>query len=487
MSISPLQHPASSGRASLLVPLALLVGYAALHVAARFLASSNLAEMDPVIELQARAFLWVYVPGEAPLYTWIIHALERVLGPGLAAFQLVKYACVVLTGLGLYAVAQRLTGGDRLWSLLAIEALALIYQLSWRLHEGFASELLAFVAVPFVTLTILRLSEGERIGDYVALGLAVALTLESTGPARLWLVAILAAALVQPVFRRALLRPGLILAVLVALPAALHVAAIDPIWRDGVVRESVTLRDWVERVIEAPLYFLSPHLLILIGLFPAMIPALARRLPDDDPAHGPDRLIIDATGIGLAILAVATAFGLVGDEPVQWIGPLVLMVSTWATGRARRAARHPWQIRALVALGLALATFAFGLRLANMYWQQPVCKICRWGVPYDALAARLAAEKPAAILALDAEAGGNLVRFFPAIPVVDGATATAALPRPLVVLWRGRKSADLPDLPARLRDAAAGHPATPITLPWPAGIVARVGRATSVWYSVTLP
>lgn len=485
--MSPLQHPAPTRSASLLVPLALLLGYATLHVAARFLASTNLAEMDPVIELQARALAWVYMPGEAPLYTWIIHALERVLGPGLLAFQLVKYACVVATGLGLYAVAQRLTDGDRVWSLLAVEALALIYQLSWRLHEGFAGELLAFVAVPLVTLTILRIREGERRGDYVALGLVVALTLESTGPARLWLLALVAAALLQPGFRRALLRPGLLLAVLVALPAALHVAAIDPVWRDGIVRESVTLRDWAERVVEAPLYFLSPHLLILLGLFPAMIPALPRRLPADDPAHAADRLILDATGIGLALLALATAFGLVGDEPVQWIGPTVLMLSTWATGRARRAARRPWQTRALVALGLALATFAFGLRLANMYWQQPVCKICRWGVPYDALAARLAAEHPAAILALDSDAGGNLVRFFPALPIVNDASAAVALPRPLVVLWRGRKSPDLPDLPARLRDAAAERPATTITVPWPAGLVARGNRATSVWHSVTLP
>lgn len=485
--MSPLQHPASSGRESLLTPLALLVGYAALHVAARFLASTNLAEMDPMVELQARALAWVYSPGEAPLYTWIIHALERVLGPGLAAFQLVKYACVIATGLGLYAVAQRLTDGDRVWSLLAVEALALIYQLSWRLHEGFASELLAFVAVPWVTLSVLRLAEGERRCDYVTLGLAAALTLESTGPARLWLLAILVAALLQPDFRRALLRPSLVLAVLVALPAAAHVAAIDPIWQRGLVRESVSLHDWVERVVEAPLYFLSPHLLILLGLFPAMIPALARRLPADDPAHAADRLILDATGIGLALLALATAFGLVGDEPVQWIGPTVLMVSTWATGRARRAARHPWQIRALVALGLALATFAFGLRLANMYWQQPVCKICRWGVPYDALAARLAAEKPAAILALDADAGGNLIRFFPTIPVVGDATLAGTLPRPLVIVWGGRRSSALPDLPVNLRAVAEARPATTITIPWPAGIIARPGRATSVWYSVTLP
>ncbi|MBP0651790.1 hypothetical protein J8J40_32490, partial [Mycobacterium tuberculosis] len=80
-----------------------------------------------------------------------------------------------------------------------------------------------------------------------------------------------------------------------------------------------------------------------------------------------------------AWLVAATAVGVIGDYPVQWIGPLFLMTSTWATARARAAARAPWQVRLLVGLGVGLALVAFGLRLANMYGQQPVCKICRWG------------------------------------------------------------------------------------------------------------
>lgn len=485
MSTPSLARPAAAPRAAILVPLALLLGYATLHVAARLLASGNLAEMDPVIELQARAWASVYVPGEAPLYTWIIRAVESVVGPGVLAFQLVKYACVAVTGLGLWAVARRLTENDPLWSLLAVEALALIYQLSWRLHEGFAGELLAFAAVPLIALQILRIAETRRLADYAGLGLAAALALESTGPARAYLAVILVAALLQPGFRRALLRPPLALAALVALPAALHIAAISPVWFDGLALGRIGPRQWFDRVVAEPVLFLSPHVLILVLLFPAMIPALFRRQPADvAPEADADRLLADAALLGVAVLVVGTTLGLGldSDYPVQWIGPLFLMTSTWATGRARRAARRPWQTRALVALGFALAAFAFGLRLANMYVQQPVCKICRWGVPYDQLAARLAAEKPAAILALDADMAGNLVRFFPHLPVTDAASRRATLPRPLVVVWPDRRTP--PDRAELL--AAAGGIDT-VTVPWPGDLVARPGRATSVWHSVTLP
>lgn len=480
----PPTSPAHPARAAVLVPLALLIAYAGLHIAARLVASGNLAEMDPAIEVQARAWALAYVPGEAPLYTWIIRAVEMLTGPGLLAFQLVKYACVTATGLGLWAVARRLTEGDTLWSLLAVEALALIYQLSWRLHEGFAGELLAFVAAPLVVLQVVRIAETRRPADYLGLGLAAALAIEATGPARIWLAAVLVAALLQPHFRRALLRPPLALAALIALPAAAHLIAITPDLFDGLTGAAGSPKAWFDAVIAAPVLFLSPHVLILAALFPAMLPALLRRLPADDPAAPTDRLIADASLLALLALALGVTFGIGfdADMPVQWVGPMFLIVSTWATGRARRAARQPWQTRALVTLGLALAAIAFGLRLANMYWQQPVCKICRWGVPYAALADRLAAERPAAILAADNDTAGNLIRFFPHLPVGSDLARRDQLPRPLVIVWTDKRP------PAeRAPFIAAGGGVATTRVPWPAGLIARPDRATSVWHSVTLP
>ncbi|MBP0575593.1 hypothetical protein J8J27_33230, partial [Mycobacterium tuberculosis] len=51
--------------------------------------------------------------------------------------------------------------------------------------------------------------------------------------------------------------------------------------------------------------------------------------------------------------------------------------------------------------------------------------------------------------------------------------------RPALVVWSGRR-------PPPAFAAAAG-PATTVTVPWPAGLLARAGRATSVWSYVTLP
>ena len=58
----------------------------------------------------------------------------------------------------------------------------------------------------------------------------------------------------------------------------------------------------------------------------------------------------------------------------------------------------------------AIIVFAFVARAANMFVQDPVCKICRWGVPYDQLAQRLvnAGTAPEKIIVFEQELGGNL-------------------------------------------------------------------------------
>ena len=64
----------------------------------------------------------------------------------------------------------------------------------------------------------------------------------------------------------------------------------------------------------------------------------------------------------------------------------------------------------------AIIVFAFVARAANMFVQDPVCKICRWGVPYDQLAQRLvnAGTAPEKIIVFEQELGGNLRLKLPA-------------------------------------------------------------------------
>jgi hypothetical protein len=481
------------------VPFLFLLGYAALHVTARLFASMNLAEVDPEIEVHARALALSYAHGEPPLYTWIIFALERLTGPGVLAYQLVKYAAVIVTGLGLYTLARRLTDDDPVWSLLAVEALALIYQLSWRLHEGFSGELIAFAVVPWLAVLLLRLADGSGWRDALLFGFAALVAMESTTPAALYLAALLATGLLQPATRRVILSPYILPALAAVALAGLHLHLTGnalqpppPVRADHGPR----VLHLAYLVVGGPILFLLPHLLILPALFPGMVKAIRQSgiRPRVIEKVSGEHLLLHAAGFGVLLLAIGAVTGLLTNYAAQWVGPLFLTISTWATAMARRGVARPWQVHILVALGVALALFAFGLRLANMYVQQPVCKICRWGVPYDRLAEAMKSTigpdlGGTQFLVADIDTAGNLVRFFSANPITAVGTAgtplTKAPGRPVLLLWHGEGPIPA-SLTAGLEQVLDRQPAVipspqVLRIPWHASLAKPDGRMTSVW------
>ena len=92
-------------------------------------------------------------------------------------------------------------------------------------------------------------------------------------------------------------------------------------------------------------------------------------------------------------------------------------LAIWADGAERLAAAPEVPERSILSLDLS-AGLVGGLgfaRAANMYILQPVCNICRWGIPYAELAAEMQSQgfESGRIIVRDRELGGNLRRFFP--------------------------------------------------------------------------
>ncbi|HEY7647160.1 MAG TPA: hypothetical protein VH858_19105, partial [Hyphomicrobiales bacterium] len=106
--------------------------YSLLHVTARLFASFNLGEDDPLDAILAQTVALGYLPSQPPLYDWAIWLLGEVLGPGALRFQLLKYALLTATCGFIFLAARRVMKGDAFWAFLSVEALALIYQISWR-------------------------------------------------------------------------------------------------------------------------------------------------------------------------------------------------------------------------------------------------------------------------------------------------------------------------------------------------------------------
>jgi 4-amino-4-deoxy-L-arabinose transferase-like glycosyltransferase len=324
--------------------------------------------------------------------------------------------------------------GDAFWGFLSVEGLALVYQISWRFHEGFTHAVGAMCAVAAALWAMLRLIERQRAGDYALFGLIAGLGLLTVTPFAVYLGALIGAAAIQPVSRTALQRPALPISFAVALAVIspyLHwlagtpegIAAIVPevtIGEPGYARAAIT---GLGRAFFEPVMYLAPLILLYPLFFPRYLATLWRTVrlrPEGGMRVDAEQLILHLTLLNLGALIVgALVFG-IDRYPVHALMPLFLVTTIWLTAQARKAARGEREVRRFVLMALGVAAFAFAARCANMYVQQPVCQICRWGIPYAELADTIKSRgfDHGRLLVYDGDLAGNLRRFFPHAAIV---------------------------------------------------------------------
>ena len=413
------------------IVLAAAVLYSLVHVGFRLLASSVLGEDDVLDTILSQDLRVAYdaFPRQPPLYNWVLWAVQQVIGPRIEGFLLIKYAALVATAGFLYAAAHR-AFRDRLWAMLTVESLALIYQIAWRYHEGFTHEVGAMVAVAATIWALLRVVDLGRVVDFVVLGIACGLGLLTEPTYAVFLLALAIATLFQPAIRARLFRLPLLLSAALALvivsPYLVWLAAdagrLAALAKPAPDRLNDTLAGLAD-ALRGPFFYLSPLILILPLMFPAwprVIWSDLRRAPNAGERPDYEQLVMHA---GLAAFALsilgATAFAIRGLA-VHVLMPLYVMTVIWLFGAARRACDQPLRIARFTQLAVAIAAIALVARLVNMFVLDPACKICRWGIPYAGFADEMRKRgfDGGTIVGIEDELPGNLRQHFPRAHIV---------------------------------------------------------------------
>jgi hypothetical protein len=482
--------------------------YGALHITARLLASSNLGEDDPLDAILTQTLAIGYIPRQPPLYDWVLWLVEQVAGVGALPFQLIKYGLLTATCAFIFVSARRAMRGDAFWAFLSVESLALIYQISWRFHEGFTHAVAAMCAVAATLWAMLRLIESRRAGDYALFGLCAGLGLLTVTTFWVYLAVLIAAAALQDAGRRAVLRPAFLVSIAIALAIAAPwliwlagtpegIGAILPVLAIGEAGYAQRALEGLGRAFTEPVLYLAPLIFIYPIFFPAFLKTAWQTLrlaPGRSEEASPEKLILHVTLLNVgALVAGALLFG-IDSYPTHALMPLFLITSIWLTAQARKAARNEGEVRRFVIAAAGIAVFAFAARCANMYVQQPVCQICRWGIPYAELAEAIKAQgfDRGDLIVYDDDLGGNLRRFFPHARIVLAGprlySPPSEPPHPgerTAVLWESGKrqggamrhlQAAMPQLsPAALAQAET------LSLPWRHHLWKPDGHRVSQW------
>lgn len=411
-------------RRGLLIALAGVLLYVLVHAGFRLIASSTLGEDDTLEQILVQDLRAGYNPRQPPLYDWVLYGVQKVIGTGLLSFLVIKYAALTVSVVFLYLSAYRILK-DRVWALLTAESLALIYQIAWRYHEGFTHEVLAMVAVTATLWAMLRLHDRGRAADYALFGVISGFGLLTEPNYTVYQMCLWGAVALQPSIRRAVVTPMLavstVIALTIASPFVVWVIS-DATHLDAYFRPSVHghLRDMlvgVKDAVRGPFMYLAPLIVIVPAVFPGFLLRAGADVREvwqkafaDDAADLP-RLVLSTMLLGIALSIVGGLVFGIGGYAMHVLMPLYVTSVIWLISVAQRTGRARERRPVLARVALAIAVLALVARLANMFVYDPVCKKCRWGIPYDRLAAALRADGldgTGTIIVGDDELGGNL-------------------------------------------------------------------------------
>lgn len=409
--------------------LLVIVAYSSAHVVTRLFASLNLGEDDPHENILGQVLKFAYEPLQPPLYNWVLWGVQQVTGPNIVSFLFIKYALLITIACLLFVVARRVLG-DPLWAFMCVETIGLIYQTTWRLHEGFTHEMGTIAAVLAGSWAFLRLLENPNGRAFALFGLIAGIGMLTQSKFVFFLMAIFIAGLFQASIRnlfsehRSKLVLALVLAAVISGPfyiwAFVGNDALSELMRPLANQENfshsqkvlIGLKDAVIK----PAACLLPLIVILVVVFPGMAPATLH-LSRHPSGPEPDLVLL----IGHYVLLIlgglvvgALVFGL-NKYPAHRLIPLLLIAVVWLVHLARLGCQSRKQIKLFAAVVGVFLVVTFVGRMLNMFALDPFCKICRWGIPYAELAQtiRTSGFTHGTIMTAEHELSGNLRRFFP--------------------------------------------------------------------------
>lgn len=493
------------------LPFVLLIVtvYVLAHTATRLLSSANLGEDDPLDTLLTQSLAAGYSGYQGPLYDWLIWLLQQPLGIGLHTFLTLKYGLLIAIAGFMFVISLRLTG-SRLWAFIAVESMATVYQIFWRLHEGFTHRVGAMAAVIATVWILIRVIDHGRQRDYWLLGVVLGLGLLTEHVYLSALICLTSAACLQPAIRRQIFRPALlqslILAGLIIAPYGLWLLAdtaraaqlADALFPPLPDYSKAPFAKGLQDALTFPVLVLAPYIVIVLSTFPGIFRAMP---PNMAPAANPaqpdlDQLLKQTLAIALTgivayngLLYARTSYG------VHSILPLMIIAIPWLTRQAQLTRPSPKRIKVFMAILLAFTITAYAVRSGNLFIYEPFCNRCRWAIPYAELTESIQAQgfQRGVIVTSDVHLGGNLRRFFPDSRIVLAPSAEAsshlrgATRQAVLLIWPEQNDRiDMPTVLASELPAGTSMAIMELKHPW-RGPFKQTGYRHSVWGATIMP
>ncbi len=463
-----------------------ILAYLAAHFAIRMALGPGLSVDDTEQALLAQRYALTYSYRSPTLVTWLLVTLGHFMPVGVVAISLVRYGFLTLAYGSVYLTARRLISDPRL-AALAVYSFAAIHILAESSHRNLSHSIALAAMIAVSWYVFVRLAASERLGWYLALGVAFGLGMLAKWNFVIFTLALPLACLLNAEGRRLVLSwktlPSIAVAAAITAPVFFASLAMEiPDSQDIQSALGAEGSPGLAAIWDGTLTLVDTSLLYLMPLLP--IAALVLGLPfwrgfrarsaaagvRQEPPHPGAGVVGPSIAIGLALLwLIVFAVGAT-ELKVRYMHPLLLIVPVWLfmTIEADRPSALALNLFALIMAALAVQTT--GARIL-----QPLglvdCGLCMEWRPYPSLAAQLvgAGYNGTGTIVADGETGGNLRAYFPKARVIDPSHPLSTWPAPsgagqcLVLSWDNgdlkAREANLERIGSYLANQLAGDPA----------------------------
>ncbi len=356
-------------------------------------ASSDAAEQL----LFSQSLDWGYSLRNPPLYTWLVIASQQFFGVTIHSVAFVKFTAMFLIYLFLRQAAFGVLKDERLASVAALSPLAL-YLIAWDSVMNYSQTVLVAAMYPATFCALLRLDRRDGLASYAILGVAVGIGLMSKYTYAIFIISLLAAAMMDPRLRLRLLNARSLISVAIAavivLPHLLwfleNSAALAPLVQSKFAfphdADPVSTAFLGLGAVVTAFFNASVPLIVLLALFfwKAFAPLRGASAPSDRYRRIVGASLIIMTGVIVVLVLGAEVTRLRTHYMVLFIlFPVYFFARVQAAGVSGAALARYAGVVSVLAVIIAIA-------VALIYVAEPLrCKRCALMVPYAAFAERL--------------------------------------------------------------------------------------------------
>lgn len=364
--------------------VALIIGIWALaHIFVSTFLEAAINVDDAIESYMVQSLELSYVPRNPPFFDWLLWGIQQVVGPGNFSFAVLRYALLFALAMLVYRIARQVIADPRLQAL-AVFSLSAIWVIGYHSHRILTHSNVMIVAIAGTFLTFTALSRRKSLGLYAGLGVWIAVGILGKFGFVAFLGVLVAAALLEPSYRRVLLDPRIGLTILAAvIPLGIYGAALYFGRQDVMAATAQTIgatgASW-DKVFNTYIAALGGYALPLVALVAAVFLPYnhGEGAHTGDTERGPPRRVLRtlmAAGVVLTLVAVLAAGTLSLRD--RYFHVFLLLLPVYLFAELERLGGWRGRVPLYIGLLLAMNVAILGIRALIPMWPDPhLCGRC---------------------------------------------------------------------------------------------------------------